>query len=64
MRYATLIILVFINSLLKAADYYVSSTGNDLNSGLGISSAWRTIDKVNSIFSSLNPGDRILFKCG
>ncbi|NLO01246.1 MAG: hypothetical protein GX126_02855, partial [Bacteroidales bacterium] len=64
MRFFVVVILIALNSLLKAADYYVSSSGNDSNSGLGTSSPWKTIDKVNSAFSLLKPGDRILFKCG
>ena len=43
------------------ATYYVDATnGNDNNSGLSPSSAWKTIAKVNS--SNFNPGAQILFK--
>ncbi len=42
--------------------YYVSSTGEDTNSGLSASSPIKTITKVNSL--SLNPGDVVLFKRG
>jgi parallel beta-helix repeat protein len=45
------------------AIYYVDATnGNDRNSGLSPSTAWKTISKVNS--SNLQPGDNILFKRG
>lgn len=44
--------------------YYVSSAGSDLNSGLSTSSPWQSISKVNSMMSSLNPGDQILFNKG
>lgn len=44
--------------------YYVSSTGNDTNTGKSISLPWKTIDKVNSMMSSFVPGDSIVFKCG
>lgn len=49
---------------LSATDYYISSSGNDSNNGLSESSAWRSISKVNSTFSSFQPGDRILFRRG
>ncbi|MFC1558396.1 right-handed parallel beta-helix repeat-containing protein, partial [candidate division KSB1 bacterium] len=51
------------NSDLGAANYYISSgTGDDSNSGLSVSSPWKTIEKVNNI--SFSPGDSILFKRG
>jgi len=49
---------------VSAADYYVKTGGNDSNSGTSDATAWATIDKVNSAFSGLNPGDRILFRRG
>lgn len=43
--------------------YYVdASTGNDSNDGLATSSAWKSLEKVNS--TSFLPGDSILFKAG
>ena len=61
-------ILVFTLSIISvfasATDYYVSSTGSDSADGLSESTAWQTIAKVNSVFSVLNPGDKILFKSG
>ena len=48
----------------SATDYYVSSTGNDSANGLSSSTPWKTISKVNSEFSRLNPGDKILFRRG
>lgn len=43
-----------------AETYYVSSTGNDENSGFSKTSAWASIDKVNSTL--LVPGDTVLFE--
>ncbi len=61
-------ILTLLFSLLSliafATDYYVSSAGNDSANGLSSSTPWKTISKVNSAFSTLNPGDRILFRKG
>jgi hypothetical protein len=45
------------------ATYYVDATnGNDGNSGISLSTSWKTIAKVNA--SNFNPGDQILFKRG
>lgn len=47
----------------QAATYYVSSSsGNDANNGLSESTPFATVSKVNSL--SLQPGDRVRFKCG
>jgi len=48
----------------RATDYYVSSSGSDSANGLSSSTPWQSISKVNSAFSVLSPGDRILFKRG
>lgn len=44
--------------------YYVSNNGNDDNNGQSPSSAWKTIDKLNSLLYEFNPGDVILFERG
>jgi hypothetical protein len=42
-----------------SANYYVDATnGNDKNNGLSLSTAWKTIAKVDG--SRFNPGDQIL----
>ena len=60
----TLLSILFIHFFLLdfGTTYYVSSTGNDTNSGLTTSLPWKTIAKVNA--SSFSAGDQILFKCG
>ena len=46
-----------------AVTYYVSSsTGNDSDDGLSEANAFATIAKVNAL--NLQPGDRVLLKCG
>ena len=46
-----------------AVTYYVSSsTGNDSFTGLSEGAAFASIGKVNSL--NLQPGDKVLFKCG
>jgi len=59
---ATLAIFVMASSAW-AKTYYIDATrGNDKKSGQSLSTAWKTIAKVNA--SSFNPGDQILFKRG
>ena len=45
-----------------AADYYVSNSGDDENSGTAPADAWQSIARVNSF--TIAPGDVIHFKCG
>lgn len=42
--------------------YYVSSEGNDSNDGKSPQTAWKSIEKVNSV--DFQPGDTILFEGG
>ena len=51
LRILILLIVGFLISSLKliASDYYVSTSGNDNNSGLSQALAWKTIAKVNSV---------------
>src|SRR5436305_2946751 len=52
----------------NATNYYFSSSqGDDSRSSSqaqNSSTPWRSIDKLNSFFSNIKPGDNILFKCG
>lgn len=59
--------LLFILSLslipdLYGRSFYVSTSGNDLNNGLSVSSPWRTLTKVNA--TAFLPGDTIKFRGG
>ncbi len=60
-RLFTLLFLFYSTGSL-AASYYVSSTGNDANSGTSVVDAWATIDKVNS--TVFLPGDALYFEGG
>jgi hypothetical protein len=52
-----------VNSECWAATYYVDATnGKDTNDGVSLSTAWKTIAKVNT--SRFNPGDQVLFRRG
>ena len=57
------VILVFsLCAKLQAADYYISPSGSDSNSGTSPEQAWQTIERVNS--TTFAPGDSILFEGG
>ena len=50
---------------IKATVYYVDATsGSDSNDGNSVTSAWKTLTKVNNTSSSFIAGDSILFKQG
>ena len=52
-----------ISASPTAVTYYVSSSaGNDSNNGLSEAAPFATIAKVNAL--NLQPGDRVLLKCG
>src|SRR4030095_9558392 len=57
-------LLLLSSEYLIAQDkkYYLSGTGNDVNSGLTLKSAWRTLDKVNGI--NFQPGDSVFLEGG
>jgi hypothetical protein len=46
----------------RAADYYVSPSGNDANSGRTAALAWRTLARVNG--AAMRAGDRVLLEGG
>ena len=56
--------LLLFSPYVVAKNYYLSNSGNDAAAGTQPSSAWKTIDKLNSIASTINPGDTIFFKRG
>ncbi len=64
MRKVLVVFLCALGMAVRAADYYVSSSGSDSANGLSSSTPWQSISKVNTAFSSLIPGDRILFRRG
>ncbi len=47
-----------------ATTYYVSTTGDDDNTGTTKTAPWKSITKVNTVSSDFRPGDRVLFKRG
>ncbi len=60
--YFVLFILIWGDA--HSTNYYISATGSNSNNGLTTSSPWQSISKVNSMMSTFNPGDQILFKRG
>jgi len=68
-KYPPIIIIIYLMINFFSTDaysftYYVSSTGNDLNTGLSEQFPWRTITKVNLIIPTMVLGGQILFKRG
>ena len=60
-----LFFLFLVTSIkVNATDYYVSATGDDNADGLTPISPWLSIDKVNSVFSSIPAGSNIYFNRG
>ncbi len=62
------IILLFSFLILaikgNATNYYIAANGNDGNSGTSPSSPWQSLNKLNSVFSSLRPGDNVYLNRG
>lgn len=54
--------LVSLSLITMAKTYYVSATGNDNNTGLSKSSAWRSLEKINR--AHFTSGDSILLEGG
>ncbi|MEE9437447.1 MAG: right-handed parallel beta-helix repeat-containing protein [Saprospiraceae bacterium] len=61
-KYVLLLGILFTSTLAFSTTYYVSSDGDDSNSGLTINDSWSTILKVNGV--NFSPGDSILFNRG
>jgi hypothetical protein len=57
------ILLFWLNSTY-ATTYYVAANGSDGNNGTSTATAFQSIDKVNTIMSSLIAGDQVLFRRG
>jgi parallel beta-helix repeat protein len=60
-------LVCFLNSAFATNYYFSTSIGNDSRSFVqaqNASTPWKTLKKLNSIFSSLQPGDKVLLKRG
>lgn len=57
-----LTLVVFSFGVGYSATYYISNGGNDSNTGITTSQAWKSLAKVNSW--TFKPGDQILFQRG
>ncbi|MGV8964224.1 MAG: PA14 domain-containing protein [Candidatus Saccharimonadaceae bacterium] len=64
---AIAIVLVSSTTATSKNYYFSTSTGNDAwtsTQAQSLATPWKTIDKLNSFFASLAPGDAVLFKRG
>lgn len=59
---AALFVVAFAGSAAGETYYVSSSGGDDANDGLSEAAPFRTVAKVNGL--GLQPGDRVLFRCG
>ncbi len=61
-------VLLLVLKTVSGTNYYFSSSSGDDNRSSSQASnsltPWRSIDKLNSFFGSLQPGDQVLFKRG
>jgi predicted outer membrane repeat protein len=55
--------LLLLPALSFSTNYYLSNSGNDNNAGT-YAAPWKTITKLNSHFSTIQPGDSLFFKRG
>ena len=56
--------ILVLSCSVKASLYYVSPNGSDSNDGTSPSTAWESLQKVNSMMSYFEAGDQILFQRG
>jgi len=63
-QYFITAIILFFPLAAFSTNYYISNTGNDSSTGLSPSLAWQTINKLNTEFRKILPGDTIFFKRG
>src|SRR5215475_8317772 len=63
-----LLTAIFVTVNAGATNYYFSSSSGDDNrtsaQAQSSTTPWKTISKLNAIFSTLKPGDKIFFKRG
>jgi hypothetical protein len=68
LQYLSRIVLQSIAFLLpvylQATNYYLAYSGDDAAEGTSPAAAWKTIDRLNTFFPYLQPGDSILFRRG
>jgi|GEM_PF-1420260 len=55
-------LILFFSLRSSGTNYYFSSSGNDSNTGLSTSDAWKSIEKLEGV--TLFPGDSVLLKRG
>jgi len=59
-----LVVFTTLCFVANATTYYISASGNDANNGTSTSTPWKSLNKLNSYFSLLKPGDNVLLNRG
>ena len=60
----SLLLLLHVSLAITQTNYYISNTGNDGNSGLNETFAWKTITYAVSIESPVSAGDTVFVEAG
>ncbi len=58
------ILFFLITANTFATTYYFAASGSDANAGTSPGAPWQTLAKFNSVFSTIVPGDNVLFNRG
>lgn len=57
-------LLLLCSAVASATNYYLSSRGNNSNSGTAPTQAWKSITRLNEAFGNVLPGDTVFFERG
>jgi hypothetical protein len=60
--FIAILLMTAVHVHSQSKTYFISPDGNDASTGLSIKTAWKTLEKVNSVI--FQPGDKILFQSG
>jgi len=60
-----IVLSILGQSQVHATNYYFATNGDDIkNTGVSLISPWKSLGKLNSMMSLLQPGDSVLFRRG
>lgn len=62
--FASIALIASRSTVYTPAKYYFAASGDDATGSGTLASPWKTITKLNAVFSTFGPGDSALFKRG